>query len=336
MAVARAIPRAPSSGGMAVPRVAGAGTSTGPRGDTAALPRSAAVPRESGSRTQADGATRPSPREAARVLAGVTDQPPGTATRRVLPPAPAGGRAAPRTEAPESTPDVTAFGSRRDGQPSASRAQRRPATGAQFGDGSPAQFGNGSPAQFGNGAPAQFGDGSPAQFGTRAPSRFGGPSGSRAYPRAPAPTPDTTDVPVRYAPRSRGAAAMPGGGDSPAAGGGWSPPPAVRQNPYIRGGDSRAGAGGSEPRAYPRASEPPASAPRSSAPRSADAPRQYAPRDNPKPGGGMPSAPTARPRGGSSSAPASAPRYNPGSGASQPRGGGSSPQPSRRRAPNPD
>jgi hypothetical protein len=335
MAVARAIPRAPSSGGMAVPRVAGAGTSTGPRGDTAALPRSAAVPRESGSRTQADGATRPSPREAARVLAGVTDQPPGTATRRVLPPAPAGGRAAPRTEAPESTPDVTAFGSRRDGQPSASRAQRRPATGAQFGDGSPAQFGNGSPAQFGNGAPAQFGDGSPAQFGTRAPSRFGGPSGSRAYPRAPAPTPDTTDVPVRYAPRSRGAAA-PTGGDSPAAGGGWSPPPAVRQNPYIRGGDSRAGAGGSEPRAYPRASEPPASAPRSSAPRSADAPRQYAPRDNPKPGGGMPSAPTARPRGGSSSAPASAPRYNPGSGASQPRGGGSSPQPSRRRAPNPD
>jgi hypothetical protein len=297
---ARAIPRPPSGGGLAEPR--GAGTA------------------------RPSGQARPSPGDAARVLAGLGDRPSGTSTRRVFPPAPADGRAAPRTEAPSVTPDVAAFGSRRYGVTAAPRAQDRPATGAQFGDGSPAQFGNGSPARFGSG--------SPAQFGTREPSQFGTPSRGRAYPRA-APAPDSADAPSRYAPRSRGGAAMPGSGDVPA--GGWTPPPAVRQNPYIRGGDSRAGAGGVEPRAYPRASEPPSTAPRERAPRSADAPRPYVPRDNSySRGGGLPSAPAARPRDGGSSAPASAPRYNPGSGASQPRGGGSSSPPTRRRDRNPD
>ena len=298
-ATAHARPRPPANGGLAEPRGGGTARPVGP--------------------------ARPSPGEAARVLAGLGDRPSGTSARRAFPPAPADGRAAPRTEAPSATPDVAAFGSRRSGTSAAPRAQDRPATAAQFGDGSPAQFGNGAPARFGNG--------SPAQFGTREPSRFGTPSRSRAYPRAPAPEP--ADAPSRYAPRSRGAVVMPGGGDAPA--GGWTPPPAVRQNPYMRGGDSRAGAGGVEPRAYPRASEPQYSAPRERAPRPAEAPRQYVPRDTSSPrGGGMPSAPAARPRGGGSSAPASAPRYNPGSGASQPRGGGSSPPPSRRRDRNPD
>jgi len=315
---ARAEPRRPSGGGMAVPRVAGPGTSVAQRRDTAVVPRESAVPRDGGSRERAGAAGRPSPSDAARVLAGLGDRPSGAATRRVFPPAPAGGRAVPRTEAPASTPDVTAFGSRRSGAPAAPRAQERTGSGARFGDGSPAQFGSGSPAQFG--------DGSPAQFGTS--------SRSRAYPRA-APAPDSADVPGRSAPRSRSTVAMPGGGDSP--GGGWSSPPAVRQNPYIRGSDSRVGAGGSEPRAYPRASEPQYSAPRYSTPRSADTPRQYVPRDTSSSrGGGMPSGPVARPRDGGPSAPASAPRYNPGSGASQPRGAGSSPPPPRRRDRNPD
>jgi hypothetical protein len=325
--MARSLPRSPAGGGLAVPRAAGTATPTNPRAGGAVIPRDIAVPRDSGARARADIQARPSPSDAARVLSGMGERPSGTSTRRSFPPAPAGGRAVPRTEAPSAAPDVAAFGSRRYGAPAASRAQERPAAGSQFGDGSPAQFGTGAPARFGTGAPAQFGTREPAQFGT--------PSRSRAYPRAPAPTSESTDVPGRYAPRSRGPVAMPGGGDSPAPVGGWSAPPAVRQNPYIRGGDS--GAGGPASRAYPRAGEPQYGAPRDSAPRSADMPRQYVPRDRaPSQGGGMPSAPAARPRDGGSSAPASAPRYNPGSGASQPRGGGASSPPARRRDRNPD
>ena len=315
---ARAMPRPPAGGGMAAPRDARDVGAAVPRGDrSVASPRDASpryeAPREGGTRALPDSRMRPSPDEAARVLAG-GDRRTGATPRRTFPSAPAYGSAAPRTEPPASTPDVTAFGSRRYATPSAPRAQERPAGGAQFGDASPTRFGEGSPARFGDGSPARFGNGSPAQFGARPRSSSETPARSRAYPRAPAPD----------------------GGNANSTGG-WASTPAVRQNPYIRGGDSRGGASAAEPRAYPRAGEPQYSPPRSSAPRQAEPPRQYAPRESaPSRGGGMTSGPAARPRSGGSSAPAAAPRYNPGSGASQPRGGGTSPPPPRRRDRNPD
>ena len=192
----------------------------------------------------------------------------------------------------------------------------------------------GAPAQVGNGEPTRFGNGTSSQFGSGAPAQFGG-ARARTYPRA---NPSS----------------------EPAGSGAWSPPPAVRQNPYIRGGGNNAGA--VERRAFPRSAEPPAQ----SAPRdnpymrgSGGSSGQSAPRDNPYlRGGGNMSAPSARPRdgggagggmpagpsmrrggssgSGGSSAPPSAPRYNPGSGASQPRGGSESRPQSRRRGGTPD
>ena len=189
--------------------------------------------------------------------------------------------------------------------------------------GAPAQFGSGEPTRFGNGAPSQFGSGAPAQFGG---------ARARTYPRANPPS-------------------------EPAGTGEWSPPPAVRQNPYIRGSGQSAGT--VDGRAYPQPAERPAqSAPRDNPyGRGGGMTGSPSPRDNPYTrgnGGGM-SAPSARPRdggggmpagpsvrrggsgasGGSSAAPP-APRYNPGSGASQPRGGGTSPPPPRRRGGTPD
>jgi len=314
----RAVPRA-DGGGMALAGSPPAGGTPARRGGFGA-----GTPR--GSETGAPaGRRRLSPDEAAQVLAGDGARAPGTATRRAFPAAPAYGGATRQTEAPAATPDVTAFGNRRSSSSAVPRDSRRP--------GAPAQFGNGEPAQFGNGAPAQFGNGEPAQFGNGAPAQFGG-ARARTYPRA---NPSS----------------------EPAGTGAWSPPPAVRQNPYIRGGGNAAGP--VERRASPRSAEPPAqSAPRDNPyMRGGGASAPSAPRDNPHMrGGGSPSAPSARPRdggsagggmpagpsmrrggsggAGGSSAPPSAPRYNPGSGASQPRGGGQPPQQSRRRGGTPD
>ena len=323
----RAAPRA-NAGGLAQPRdAAGGGTSARRAGVGAATPRggetaapagrnASAVPRAGGSSAQPDTRARLSPDEAARVFTGNGARAPAGAARRPLPAAPAYGRTDQRTDAPAATPDVTAFGNRRT--PSSAVPRENGRTGA--------------PAQFGTGAPAQFGNGSPAQFGTGAPAQFGGGARARTYPRA-APSAEPF-------------------------GSGEGPPAAVRESPYLRG--SGGGTGAVERRAYPRSAEPPAS----SAPRdnpytrgSGGSSGQPAPRDNPymRGGGGRESAPAARPRdsgggmpagpavrrggagsaGGSSAAPA-APRYNPGSGASQPRSGGSSSPPPRRRGGTPD
>jgi hypothetical protein len=325
----RAVPRPPAAG-LAVPRSTTGGGTAAPRGtvgDAAPGSGDAASPtRAPGARALPDGRARLSPGEAARVLAGDGARTPGTAARRAFPAAPAYRGEGQRTEAPAATPDVAAFGNRRYSSSAVPRDHTPPGAPAQFGNGEPAQFGNGAPARFGNGAPSQFGNGEPAQFGG---------ARARTYPRAnPSSDPAGTT-------------------------GAWSPP-AVRQNPAIRGGGNTSGA--VDRRAYPRSAEPPApSAPRDnpdvrgsggvsgpSVPRGTPSMRgggspsapPARPRDGGSAGGGMPAGPSLR-RGGSgatggSSAQPSAPRYNPGSGASQPRGGGQGPQPSRRRGGTPD
>ena len=303
----RAVPR-PTAGGLAVPRTPAGGGTAAPRGPVGyAAPRSgdAASPtRAFGARALQDGRARLSPGEAARVLAGDGARPSGTSTRRTFPAAPPLGSLGQRTDAPSAAPDVAAFGNRRNPSSAAPRENRRTGAPAAFGDGAPAQFGNGAPARFGNGAPAQFGNGAPAAFGSGARPR----SSPRASPSS-----------------------------EPAGASEWSPPPAVRQNPYIRGNGG--GTGTVDRRAYPRAADPPV---------------QPAPRDNPytrgggasapapsarprESGGGMPAGPAVR-RGGpsGSSPPPPAPRYNPGSGASQPRSGGAPSPPPRRRGGAPD
>ncbi len=176
----------------------------------------------------------------------------------------------------------------------------------------------GAPAQFGNGAPAQFGSGAPAQFGTGARTR--------SYPRA-------------------NPSAEPSGAIE-------SPPPAGRQGPYTRGNGLSGGNGAVERRAYPRGAEPPAqSVPRDNGSRRGGGAEASSPSARPRDAGSVAPAPSARPRAGggisggsavqrggagASSAPAAAPRYNPGSGASRPRGGGSSSPPPRRRGSAPD
>jgi hypothetical protein len=337
----RAMPR-PNASGVAVPRNAagGGGASalrggagpTAPRaGSVATSTRSVAtaVPRASGVRALPDAPARLSPDEAARVLAGNGSRTPGSAARRTFPGTRAVGSVGQRTEAPASTPDVTAFGSRRN--PASALPRDNARTGA------PAQFGGGSPAQPGRSAPGMFGTGTP----------------SRAYPRA-APSSERSGTTGGLAARPRGEARVPSPGYETGRSD-WSPPPAVRQNPYFRG--SGGDGGSAERRAYPRAPEAPSRpAPRdtpSTRGAGGGSPGQAAPRATPfmRGGGDGAPAPSARPpgggggipsgsymRGGSSgsSARPAAPRYNPGSGASQPRGGGSSPQPSRRRGGNPD
>ena len=351
----RAVPR-PGAGGLAVPRYAGGGNTSTPRasvgaaapragGAVAARPGVSATPRAGGSRA------RPTPGEAARVLADGGSRASGTATRRMFPAAPAAGSSGQRTAAPAATPDVTAFGSRRNPPSEVPRDSGRTGAPAQFGNGAPgqvgnnaparfgngapAQFGNGAPARFGNGAPAQFGNGAPAQFGNGAPAQFGGGARARTYPRAnppsAAPSPDVS--------RRRGSwpdGARPAPSSAPSARpGGWSQTPPVRANPYIRGNAGSAGAG--ESRAYPRSAAPAApSAPRESPSMRGGGGRTPAPSAGPR-GGGMPAGPAMRPGGaaGSSAAP-SAPRYNSGSGASRSRGGGASSPPPRGRGGNPD
>jgi len=304
----RAVPRA-NAGGLAVPRSPSRGGADAPRGslgtavprgapaDASASRRPSAVPRGGGGAAPPDGRARLSPDEAARVLAGSGTGTSGRAARRVLPSPPATGSATRRTDASPATPDVAAFGSRRNSSPAAARANTRPDA--------PAQFGNGAPAQFGTGAPAQFGTGAPAQFGTGARTR--------SYPRAnPSPEPS-------------------GAIES-------APPPAVRQSPYTRGNGLGGGSGTVERRAYPRGAEPPAqSAPRGNSYRPGGGAEASAPSARPRSGGGISGGPAVQRGGaGASSAPSAAPRYNPGSGASQPRSGGSSSPPPRRRGGAPD
>jgi hypothetical protein len=321
-------------GGFAVPRYAAGAGAPAPRGSARpATPRpgsfnasaggsTAAVPRAGGARALPDSPPRLSPDEAARVLAGTGPRTTGRATRRMFPSAPANDWTGRRTESPAATPDVTAFGGRRNPASAAPGAYTR--------SGGPIETGDGSPARPGSRAPARFGDGSSVPSGNRAPGMFGNSARSGTYPRA-----------------------NPSSG--PASTNDWSPPPAVRQNPYFRGSGAEAGA--ADRRAYPRAPD----APSQPAPRDnpymrgagGSATGQAEPRSAPymRGSGGGASAPPARPREGSggmpsgasirggssgSSARPAAPRYNPGSGASQPRGGGSPSPPSRRRGGNPD
>jgi hypothetical protein len=329
----------PNASGIAVPRYAARGNASPPRGSAGpAAPRpgnytapsgggSRAVPRAGGTRALPDGRERLSPDDAARVLAGDRSRTYGTAARRTLPASPAFGSAGQRTEAPAATPDVTAFGGRRNPPAAAAPGTARPGATARFGDG--------FPARFGNGAPAQFGAGAPPPSGSRAPGMFGNSARARTYPRA-APSSDAPGATGGYATRSPGEARTPSAGFGTGRSD-WSPPPAVRQNPYIRGNGGSQGT--VERRAYPRAPEP--------GPQSAPGGTPYM-----RGGGGATSAPPARPREGGGGAPAgpsmrgggtsgssarpAAPRYNPGSSAPQPRGGGSSSSPARRRGGNPD
>jgi hypothetical protein len=319
----RAVPRS-NGGGMAMPRYAAASGAGAPKGSLAsALPRAGAARELPGTRAPLN------PDEAARVFTGSGGRTPGSAAPRPFPEAPGfGGTMRERTNAPAATPDVTAFGSRRRASLPSARGSTTPGGTAQFGNGAPTRFGNGAPTQFGNGAPAQFGNGAPAQFGNGAPGVFGGGARTRAYPRA--------------APSS--------GSSGP---GEASQPPAMRQNPYSRGGSD---AGSVERRPYSGAAEPTAGQMPRGIPfmrGGAGSPAQAAPRNNPYSRGGGSTDTAARPRGGGgggipsgsfirgggssgSSAPPSAPRYNPGSGASQPRGGGQPSPPPRRRGGAPD
>jgi hypothetical protein len=321
----------PGASGLAIPRYAGGAGATPSRGGTGpAAPRgagvaapsannAAAAPRTGGARARSDGRTRLSPDEAARVFAGNGSPTSGTAARRTFPGSPALGSTGPRTESPATTPEVTAFGSRRN--PGAAVPRANAPTG------SPAQFGDGSAPRFGNGAPARFGDGSPAQFG--------GGARARTYPRA-APAPDSPATAGGFATRSRGETRTPSAG-SESGRSDWSPPPAVRQTPYFRGGSGEAGT--VERRASPRAAEPgPQSAPRGTPYSRGSGGVAAAPSARPREGGGgVPAGPAVRGGGSSgSSARPAAPRYNPGSGSSQPRGGGSSSSPARRRGGSPD
>jgi hypothetical protein len=104
----RAVPRSYAGGGMAVPR--GSAGPASPRNAYAAP----AAPRNGGGTGLADRGMRPSPSEAARTLAGGARGSMEAVPRRTLPDPPALGGASRRTEMPRATPDVTAFGSRRD------------------------------------------------------------------------------------------------------------------------------------------------------------------------------------------------------------------------------
>jgi hypothetical protein len=348
----RAVPR-PTSSGVAVPRNAAGGATAAPRGNAGraapagglAAPGSGsptAGPRAGGSRALPDGRTRLSPDEAARVFAGGSSRTTGTATRRPLPAAPALGSLGRRTEAPAATPDVTAFGNRRSGALAVPRERAGASAPAPFGTGAPSRFGSGPPAQSGSSAPGTFGSGARARTYPRAtpsPEAAGGGGWSptpavranpyirgdsgaagamdrRAYPRAVEPS--TSSVP-------RG---NPYGRES----GGPASQPVPRSNPYMRG--SGMPSGQPAPRVDPswRGGGVPSgqSAPRANPPTrgSGGAP---APSARPRDGGGMPSGTSTRGGSGGSSSRQAAPRYNPGSGASQPRGGGSSSPPPRRR-----
>jgi hypothetical protein len=352
----RAVPR-PGSSGIAMPRYAAGGAgSTNGASSGRAVPRPGSLASASGSRPGAlptdstrglpESRTRPSPAEAARVLAGDGARTFGAAARRVLPSAPALGSIGQRTEAPAAAPDVTAFGSRRSPAAAVPRGNAGPDA--------PVQSRSGLPAASESRTMAGFGETRSAPAGSRAPGIFGNSARQRAYPRA-APPPSDTPSP------DGGATARPRGATRPPAPGyetgrsDYSAPPAVRQNPYVRGGGSDGGI--AERRAYPRAPEGSSQpAPRDNPSMRGSAGGAYAP-SSPRAtpymrggGDGMPS-PSARPRdggggppsgssmrggpGGSSARP-SPPRYNPGSGTPQPRGGGSSPPPSRRRGGDPD
>jgi hypothetical protein len=308
----RAVPR-PQAGGIAVPRTfPGSGTAQ-PRSDAGyAMPRAgaiprggvtAAVPRTGGGRALPDRPARLNPDEAARVFAGGGTRAAGTATRRSLPAAPAYGSAGPRTEAPSPTPDVTAFGTRRER--AVLRSTPDPGSATTI-------FGSGVRARdYPRAAPG------PAQTSPGLSRRQGG------WPES-GPTPPVHEIPY-----------IRGGGDSYGVPAGQAYPRSAerpsqappREIPYIRGGGDSYGvpAGQAFPRESPAVRGNGGGAPERSA----------RPRDGA--GSGMPASPSYR-RGGSdaSSAPPSAPRYNPGSGTSQPRSGGSSSPPPRGRGGNPD
>jgi len=354
---ARAIPR-PAAGGLALPRNTAGGGASGPAGTPGrAVPRPGSfaagagdggtgVPRPAdGTRVTPGVRTRLSPDEAARVLAGSGARTSGTATRRTFPGAPAFGSVGQRTDAPAATPDVTAFDRRRGPASALPRAEARPDA--------PSQFRDGFPAGLEGRTPTPMGGASRAPSDSRAPSMFGNSTRSRAYPRA-APSPDTRSSAGPFTARPRGEAQAPSSGLGTGRSD-WSPPPAVRQNPYFRGGTSDGGV--AERRAFPRGPEgstqPVPRGNPSARGNGGGASAPSSPRATPymRGGGdGMP-APSARPRDGGGGPPAgsfmrggsggtsaqpSPPRYNPGSGTSQPRGGGSSPPPSRRRGGDPD
>ena len=318
----RAVPRA-NAGGLAVPRPSSRGGADAPlRSFGTAIPRGAgtdasagrrpsAVPRGGDAAALPDGRARLSPSEAARVLAGSGTGAAGMGARRALPSAPATGSATRRTDASPETPDVAAFGNRRNASPAATRTNTRPDAPAQFGNGAPAQFGNDAPAQFGNGAPAQFGNGARTRSYPRAnPSAE--PSG--AIESAPPPA-------VRQSPYIRGNGLGGGNGtvERRAYPRGSEPPAqsAPRDYPNRPGGSAGVSAPSARPRDGGSGTPPPSASPRSS--------------------GGISGGPAVQRGGaGASSAPSAAPRNNPGSGASRPRSGGSSSPPPRRRGGAPD
>lgn len=267
-----------------------------PGGGGLAAPRS---PAYGASALPARG-SRPGPDEAARILAGSGNSGPGGPSRRPLPAAPAYGGLGQRTEAPLATPDVSAFGSRRN----LASAYPRRNPGAD----PPAQFGNGTPAQFGNGSPAQFGNGLAPGFasGTR----------QRAYPRAaPSSEPAGTGM---WSPPPSGRQNPYGRANGGSVGGVErrayprasepAPPSAPPDRPYVYGGGGGAPSG-----------------------------PQARPRDGAGSVGGVPAGSFFRGGGsGGPSAPPPAPRYNPGSGAAHPRGERPSTPPPRRRDGGPD
>lgn len=257
---------------------------------------------------------------------GTASQPPGGAPNSGAVPRGSRGTEAPRantprTSPPAATPDVTAFGSRRQAtaRPSMDRAPGEPANGAPESRYRARALPDSLRSVF---PPAAGASPSSRQPATTAPRGGRAPDAQTTAPRSGGVPPSSRRegapaAPPRYVPR-QGAPRD----ESPRT---QAPRAAAPRSEAPREAAPRSQA----PRAAaPRTQAPRVAAPRSAAPRS-EAPRYQAPARSERsaPGGAPSYRPAPSSRGSSGTA---APRYNPGAESSRSRSGGSAP-PARRR-----
>jgi hypothetical protein len=290
--------------GYAVPRGYGGGTS---------------APRNDRGIAQPGPGARPAPDAAARILGAGRPASPGSAVRRTFPRGQPSGAIGPRTEAPTATPDITAFGNRRN-----PGIQQRTVPGGSAPGGIDTR-----------GRAWEF----PGTTRSVVPPSSSQPESARrrggwpdSAPSAPSVSPRAYDTPPRTptrrnpylgdsggVPDNSSRSAYPRTYDAPAQ----TP---NRDNPYFRGSSGGVPDGSARPRAPAGTVMPQNSRPRPSAPAwPGGSPGQGSgPRDG---GSGMPAGQAYGRGGAPDSSPSSAPRYNPGSGASHPRSGGNPPPP---------
>lgn len=314
--------------GYAVPRRFAGGGAAAPRSDRGLAE---AVPR-----------VRANPAVASRVFGADRPEGSGAAVRRSFPTSQPPGSAGPRTGPPAATPDVTAFGNRRDGV-----VQRR----AVPGTGSPgATVGRESWRETGQSvvpsAPRRTYD-APVQTPPRENPYLRGAGGGLPANSPRSASPRSYDAPVQTPSRENPYLRGSGGGipaNSPrsASPRSYDAPAQTpsRENPYLRGSGGGIPDGPARLRAPDRAMPPQYSQPRPPAPAWQRSSPSAQPDSSPRPrdaGSGIPSGRTYRPSGAPpSSSPGPAPRYNPGSAGSRQPAGGQSPPPPRRRGGVPD